>query len=172
MSCANNCSTIKAKSQMIFVKTFKLYWNNFGNTDLRSESHTAFEGDCFTVHIFKIGICQLNARSADFKFGVSIMTCRRHFYVCFESVWVCFFKIFKLSSPSKRANYVCVDAVLCPFGSRNSGKTSDSFFCSSVRALTVISEKSCTGCENDNTSLCLFKIWIASLHIVESSVKA
>ena len=141
------------------------------NLKLRTKSHTTLKCESFTVEVIEVGMCKLNAYTTDFKLGITKMSCRRHLYVCLECFGICILEVLKLCCPSKRTNYVCVDTVLCPFCSSNSGKTADTLFSSCVRTLTVVTEKTCTGCEVDDRSLCFLKVRIASLHIIERCIK-
>ena len=139
---------------------------------LRTKSHTALEGECFTVEVLEVGVGELNANSADLKLGIAEVTCGGHLYVSLECLGVCVLEVFKLCCPRKRADDVCVDAVLCPFRSRYSGESADAFFSRCVRALTVVAKKTCAGSKVDDRALCFFKVGIASLHIIEGCVKA
>ena len=100
------------------------------------------------------------------------MTGRRHLYVSLECLGICILEVFKLRRPCKRTNNVCVDTVLSPFCSRYPGETADTLFSCCIRALTVVTKKTCAGSKVDDCSLSFFKVWIASLHIVEGCIKS
>ena len=92
-----------------------------------TEAHAALEGEGFAVHIFEIGGCKLHTNAADFGFGVAVMSCGRHFYVCLEGIGISFLEAFKLCGPCEGADDVYIDAVRTPLGGCNTGQTADAF---------------------------------------------
>ena len=100
---------------------------------LRTKAHAALKGNGLAVHVLEVGVSELNANSADLGFGIAEVTCGRHLYVSLECLGICLFEVLELCGPSERTYYVGVDAVLCPLGGGNAGKTADRLLGGGVR---------------------------------------
>ena len=60
---------------------------------LRSLSHSTFQCNCLTIHIFKIRRSKLYACTSDLFLNVSVVSCRRHLNICLKCVRICFLEV-------------------------------------------------------------------------------
>ena len=119
-------------------------------------TEAAFQCDCFACHVLKVRCSKLYANTADFCFGVCIVTHKRHLNICLECVRICLLELFKMWCPCKRTNDVYIYTVFAPFCCRNTGKATNTLFCISCcdavtdrAAFTVLKNSTACACDNN-----------------------
>ena len=140
--------------------------------ELGAQAHAALQCYGLTGHELEVGRCELNAWATDLGLNIAVVAHRRHVNVRLERIGVSFSEILELCSPGERADNVHIDVIGTPFISCNARKTTNSFFCGSIGALSNVAEESRSRGEVDNGALGLFQVRIACLHVVERSIEA